>query len=182
MADVDDAILTMAVFLRVYGRSRLNFGLYANEFRHLPQMPGQKGGKRTFGFLQKIGQERQNLLYKRSSSIGQAEGAHRFSFPHGIVDYFDLVNKPVLARLREWKSQPVRLAVDGDSIAVDPATANESDVIQEHDLVDGRHQLKVANVGHKIGLHDGESHDGKRFPAVLARRNYLLLRSLPPRH
>jgi hypothetical protein len=49
-------------------------------------------------------------------------------------------------------------ASDEYTVAVDPATADEGDIVEHDHAVDRGDELPVADVGHEVGLHYRQSH------------------------
>jgi hypothetical protein len=69
--------------------------------------------------------------------------------------------------IRRKGASASELAIDGDSVAVDPAAIDKAHVVQQHELIYRGHQLEVANVGQEVWLHDSDAHYNDDSP----RRN-----------
>ena len=56
----------------------------------------------------------------------------------------------------------MRFATNQYVVSVDPPPIDKIDIVIQHKLINGCEQLKVADIRHEIGLHDGYSHSYDR--------------------
>jgi hypothetical protein len=89
--------------------------------------------------------------------------------PARVGGQLDLVDQAVLRRLPQGQAEPVCGTADEDAVAVDPATPDEGDIIEDDHPVDCGDELPVADVGHEVGLHYRQSHAtflGREVPVL----------------